>query len=198
MADTNDIFTKNQIKKFFSLVDALKKEGITFKFIHAANSAGLVGYPRQGFTMARPGLMLYGLYPHQSLRKKISLKPVMSVYARICFLKEIEKGQSVSYGRRFIAKKPMRLATVSIGYSNGYPRVLSNKSYVSIKGKRCSVVGTVTMDQIMVDVSKVKGVRLGDTVAVMNSQVTADELAQLAGTISYEITCNFGRKSIGA
>jgi len=197
VADTNKNFTKNQIKVISHIVSQAKKKISTIKYVHAANSMGFAGFSHKGFNLARTGLMLYGLYPSPKIKKKIKLKPVMSVTSRVCFVKNISKDRGISYGHTFVAPKTMRVATISIGYSNGYFRRFSNQTSVLIKGKRCPILGTVTMDQIMADVSRVKNARIGDEVCILGRQgkeeITADELAWLARTISYEITCQLGK-----
>ena len=197
-ADTDRNFTKKQLTCLYELVKTLDRCGRIVPYIHAANSMGLAGYPTHIVNLARPGLMLYGLYPHESLRKKIQLKPVMSVRSCVIFLKEIKRGRSISYGRTFFTKKDMLVATIPIGYTDGYFRVFSNQAFVLIDGARCPVVGRVTMDQIMVDVSHVEKVRLGSPVTILGSQknkiISADELAKYAGTINYEIVCSLGHR----
>ncbi|MCA9407360.1 MAG: alanine racemase [Candidatus Omnitrophica bacterium] len=197
-ADTNHAFTREQIQTFYNLILRLDKSGIVIPFIHAANSMGLAGYKTHVLNLVRPGLMLYGLYPQDKLKTKIHLKPVMSIKSRIIFLKNIEKGRSISYGRKFIARQSMKVATLPIGYSDGYSRLLSNKGDVLIKGQRCPILGAVTMDQIVVDVSKVPNLQLGMPVTILGregkEEVAADELARLAGTINYEIVCNLGNR----
>jgi alanine racemase len=167
-------------------------------FVHASNSMGIVVYSNKGFSMARAGLILYGMHPSLATRQRIFLKPVMSVKSRITFIKDVKKGQGISYGHRFVTPRMMKIATIAIGYSDGYLRVFSNKADVLIHGKRCPVLGTVTMDQIMVDVSRVQNVKVGDEVCVLGSQgkneISADELARIAGTINYEITCCLGNR----
>ena len=197
-ADTDRGFTQKQIGQLAGFVRRLKKDGLTVPYVHAANSMGLVGYPNKILNLARPGLMLYGLYPHVRLEKRIALRPAMSVHSRVIFLKRIEKGRSISYGRTFIAPRLMTVATLPIGYSDGYPRGLSGKADVLVGGRRCPVLGRVTMDQIVVDVTKVKNPRLGMPVVILGKQgrheVSADELAQIAHTISYEIVCSLGSR----
>jgi len=197
-ADTDRSFTKKQLQYLYDLVTRLDRSGLIVPFIHAANSMGLAGYQTHIVNLTRPGLMLYGLYPHQSLRRKILLKPVLNVRSRVIFLKTIKKGQSVSYGRTFFTKKDMLVATVPIGYNDGYFRTLSNQADVLIGGIRCPVIGCVTMDQIMIDVSRLKTVHLNDSVTILGVQkkenISADELAQYAGTISYEIICSLGNR----
>ena len=195
-ADTDRRFTREQIGYLYNLVTSLDRAGLIIPYIHAANSMGLAGYQTHILNLSRPGLILYGLYPHSGLRKNICLKPVLSVRSHVIFLKEIKKGRSISYGRTFFTKKDMLIATIPIGYNDGYFRALSNRASVLIGGVRCPVVGRVTMDQIMVDASHVKGVKLGSPVTVLGQQkgecVSADELAKHAGTINYEIVCSLG------
>lgn len=193
-ADTDRAFTRRQIQQFTALVEQLRKNGCRISYVHAANSMGLAGYKARIFNLARPGLMLYGLYPHPGLKKKIILRPAMSVHSRIIFLKRIEKGRSVSYGRTFTARESMTVATLPIGYSDGYLRGFSGTAFVLAGGRRCPVLGRVTMDQIVVDVSKVKNPRLGMPVVVLGKEIPADELARLAQTINYEIVCSLGSR----
>lgn len=197
-ADTDRAFTQKQIQQFSTLVGQLKRSGLNILYVHAANSMGLVGYNAQILNLARPGLMLYGLYPRPGLEKKVNLRPAMSVHSKIIFLKRIEKGRSISYGRTFIAPRPMTVATLPVGYSDGYLRGLSGKADVLVGGQRCPVLGRVTMDQIVVDVSKIKNPRLGMPAVILGkqgkSEVRAYELAQLAHTINYEIVCSLGSR----
>lgn len=198
VADTDVDFTNKQIAAMAALVEKLRHAIGPIPLVHAANSLGLSAYAQPGFNLVRTGLMLYGLYPSPAIWSKISLKPVMSIKARVCFVKHIFAGRKISYGHTFTAPINMRVATVSIGYSDGYLRIFSNKSFVIIRGVRCPVIGTVTMDQIMVDVTNVNGVKAGDEVCILGRQgkkeVSADELAQIAGTINYEITCHLGNR----
>ncbi|HQP09840.1 MAG TPA: alanine racemase [Candidatus Omnitrophota bacterium] len=197
-ADTERGFTRKQIVSLYDLVKKLDRAGLIIPFIHAANSMGLAGYKTHILNLARPGLMLYGLYPDPRLKKDFLLKPAMSVRSHVIFLKRIPKGRSVSYGRTFFTKRDMLIATVPIGYSDGYFRAFSNRAAVVINGARCPVIGRVTMDQIMVDVTPVPGVKLGTSVTVLGRQkrqtVSAEDLARWAGTINYEIVCSLGSR----
>ncbi len=198
VADVDQAFTKRQIEYLYALVTQLDQKGLIIPTIHAANSMGLAGYKTHILNLARPGLMLYGLYPKNSLKRKLHLKPALSVKSKVIFLKNIEKGRSISYGRTFIAKRRMRVATIPIGYNDGYLRCFSNKSFVLIQGQRCPVLGRVTMDQIVVDVSSLKDLRLAAEVVILGIQgketITADKLAQYAQTINYEIVCHLGNR----
>ena len=197
-ADSDREFTLGQIKKLYELVVKLDRQGLVIPFVHASNSMGLAGYKTDVLNLVRPGLMLYGLYPDVTAKKSIFLKPAMSVKSRIIFIKKLAKGRSVSYGRTFVAPKDMVVATIPIGYSDGYLRGLSNKSAVLVSGVRCPVIGRVTMDQIVIDVSKVSQVKLGMEVTILgkekNQTISADDLALLTQTINYEIVCQLGNR----
>lgn len=196
VADTDKNYTKNQIDQLYDLVKKLDNEAVIIPYVHAANSMGLVGYKSHILNLSRPGLMLYGLYPANFLKKRIKLDPAMSVKAKVIFVKKVIKGRGISYGHTFVAESDMMVATLPIGYSNGYMRCLSNKSHVLIQGKRCPVIGNVTMDQIMIDVSRLKNVKIGSEAVILGGQqkemITADELARHANTINYEIVCSLG------
>ncbi|HBG61384.1 MAG: alanine racemase [Omnitrophica WOR_2 bacterium GWF2_38_59] len=199
-ADTDQKFTKDQIECLYDLVVRLDKGGLIIPYIHAANSMGLAGYKTHVLNLVRPGLMLYGLFPDNSFKDKIDLKPAMSIRSQVIFLKDIEKGRSISYGRTFFSKSDMTVAVIPIGYNDGYFRLFSNQASVLIGGKRCKVIGRVTMDQIIVDVSSVKGPKIGMPVVILGKQgeetITAEELAEYAKTINYEIVCNLGNRLV--
>lgn len=198
VADTDRAFTKKQVESLYQLVLSLDKKGYVIPYIHAANSMGLAGYQTKVLNVARPGLMLYGLYPSVALKKKLKLKPALSVYSKVIFLKDIAAGRGISYGHTFIAKKKMKIAVIPIGYNDGYMRSMSNKAFVLIAGRRCRVVGNITMNQIMVDVSHIKNVLIGDKVTLLGAQgqaqVSADDLAKWAGSIHYEMVCSLGNR----
>jgi len=194
-ADLNRKFTDYQINLFNKLVSDLRKEGIVIPLVHAANSIGLIDYQHSHFTMVRPGLVIYGLYPRSSL--KIKLKPVLSLKTRVVFVKRVGKGTSISYGCTYITKRPGNIITLPIGYGDGYPRNLSNLAPLLIRGRRFRIAGRVCMDQIMADVGNFKP-KIGEEVVLIGTQgsqkVTAEELAGLSGTISYEIVCGLGSR----
>jgi alanine racemase len=189
-ADSDHEFTNYQIDIFNQLIRDLKGKGIHFPLLHAANSMGIIGYPESHFNLVRPGLMLYGIYPKAGLA--IKLKPVLSLRSRITYLKRLPPGQGISYGRSYITKKETNVAVLPIGYGDGYPRNLSNRADVLIKGKRFRISGAVCMDQIIVDLGDCK-IRLGDEVVLIGRQgsagISVEELAKLSGTIPYEIVC---------
>lgn len=198
LADTDRKFTERQSEVFSNAVADLIKEGVPFKYLHAANSMGLAGYKNRYFNLVRPGVMLYGLYPHDSLCGKVNLKPVMTVKTRVLLVKTIHRGRGISYGHQARVSKDTPVAVLAIGYSDGYSRALSNKAEVLLNGKRCRILGRVTMDQIIVDISRAGRVKTGDVAVLIGRQkdgvITAEEVACWAGTINYEVTCNLGNR----
>lgn len=192
--EENPDFTNEQIYIFRQLTENLDREGINIPLRHVANSMAVIGFGKSHLNLVRPGLVIYGLYPRKGLKGRVDFQPVMSVKTRIVFLKDVPAGRHISYGRTFIAAKPTRIATLPIGYGDGYPRILSNKASVLVSGIRAPVVGTVCMDQMMVDVGHIQGVKVGDEAVVLGRQgedeVSAEELAELAGTIPYEVVCS--------
>jgi len=195
VADRDRDFTLHQIDLFNRLIAALNKEGVSITFKHAANSIGIIGFKESHFNMVRPGLAIYGLYPKADL--DIKLKPVLSLKTKIVYFKRVPKGFGVSYGHDYITKKNTTIAVLPIGYGDGYPRNLSNKAPVLIGGKRFKISGRVCMDQVMVDVGDFP-VKICDEVVLIGKQgknkITAEELAVLSGTISYEIACGLGSR----
>jgi alanine racemase len=194
-ADINRDFTAHQIELFGRLVKRLDKAGMHIPLVHAANSMGMLDYKDGHFNMVRPGLVIYGLYPREDLKTK--LKPVLSLKTKVVYVKKVGAGCGISYGHAYITKKPATIATLPIGYGDGFPRNLSNLAPVLIKGKRFRVCGRVCMDQIMVDVGETP-VRTGDEAILIGSQaknkITAEELAELSATIPYEIVCGLGSR----
>ncbi|MEI7998779.1 MAG: alanine racemase [Candidatus Omnitrophota bacterium] len=202
LADSDHDFTFAQMRRFRDIVFVLENHFITFTYVHAGNSMGLGHYKSELFNLARPGLMLYGLYPSTELKSKIHLKPVMSVKSKIIFVKTIKKGHGISYGHTFKATEDTTIVVLPIGYSNGYLRALSNQAFVLIHGVRCPVVGRVTMDQTIVDVSALALSAhlpiIGEEAVIIGHQkdqtITCDEVAAWAGTISYKIVCSLGSR----
>lgn len=196
-AEEDPDFTQKQIDIFSSLIKRLEASGIEIPLRHAANSMGVIDYPKALFNLIRPGLMIYGLYPKQ--QPSIKLRPLLSLKTKIIHLHTVGKGEGVSYGHTYVAEGKTKLATLSIGYGDGYPRCLSNKSFCLISGKRAKLVGNICMDQMMADVTDVKGVKVGQEAVMIGSQgkeaVTVEELAGLAGTIPYEIVCGLGTRT---
>ena len=189
-------YTKMQIANYNAFFEKLNAAGFNPKKI-CANSASIMVYPEIHFDACRPGIILYGLAPSGYLKGKVlDLKPVMTVKAEIVNLKTVPAGTSVSYGRKFTStEKETKIATIGLGYADGYSRLNSGKISVLVGGIKCPVVGNICMDQCMVDVSAVPDVKLGDEVVVLGKQgdqeISADDLAAINGTINYEITCCF-------
>ena len=189
-------YTGMQIKNYKAFIEKVNAAGFKPKMI-CANSASIMVYPEIHFDACRPGIILYGLAPSGYLKGKVlDLKPVMSVKAEIVNLKTVPEGTSVSYGRKFTSsEKETKIATIGLGYADGYSRLNSGKISVLCGGIKCPVVGNICMDQCMVDVSAVPDVKLGDEIVVMGKQgdqeISADDLAAINGTINYEITCCF-------
>ena len=194
-ADLNKEFTFYQIDLFDRLIKRLNKNGVNIPLVHAANSMGLLDYKNSHFNMVRPGLIIYGLYPKGNL--KIKLKPVLSLKTRIVFIKNVSRGIGISYGHDYVTQKATRIATLPIGYGDGYPRNLSNKAEVLIGGKRFRMCGKICMDQIMIDLKGAES-KVGDEVVLIGVQgkekITAEELALKSGTIPYEIVCGLGSR----
>lgn len=193
-ADPDDVkYTEAQIEKLLTLKDGLAKRGVTFAETHFLNSAGAAYHPDPRGSLARFGIMQFGLSPNAELELPVRLKPVMQLKAAVSQVKTVEAGADVSYGRTFTTQRETRVAVVTIGYADGYPRLLSGKAEVLIKGRRAKILGRVCMDQMMIDVTDIEGVSEGDVVTLFGSDgdesITADQLAQKIGTIGYEIVC---------
>ena len=166
---------------------------------HCSNSAGILTLPQANLSLVRAGITLYGLSPSGEVTKDmLSLRPVLSLKSRLVYVKEIEAGTPVSYGGTFVAKERMRIATVPVGYGDGYPRSLSGKGSVLIRGKRASILGRICMDQFMVDVSAIPGVTEGDEVTLIGAdgreEITMEELGALSGRFNYELACDLGKR----
>lgn len=181
-----------QLALFTQTIDALKAAGYEFPLIHAANSAAIMTMPESHFNMVRPGIVTYGLYPSDVVDRNIfDLKPAMTVKASLVSVKEAPCGTTVSYGHTHVCDNDTRIGVVPIGYADGYDRLLSSKGIMLVHGKRVPVVGRVCMDQTMIDLGEVAGADCGDEVVILGTQgessITADETAQMLGTINYEI-----------
>ncbi len=199
-ADSFDkTYSHGQEAKFNKFYEALVAAGIDVPFRTLANSASVMELPSVYFDACRPGIILYGCYPSDEVDiNELSIKPVMSVKANIVHLKDVPADFSVGYGRRFVSKRPSRIATIALGYADGYPRPYSQNAKVIINGTVAPIAGNICMDQCMIDVTDVPDVKLGDEVIVMGSDgvhsITADYIAKATGTINYEICCAFGQR----
>ncbi|MGN1411730.1 MAG: alanine racemase [Oscillospiraceae bacterium] len=192
-------FTEYQMKNLDTIVKELKKSGYDCGLVHAQNSAGLTNLRKEQYGAVRAGIILYGLNPSDDVRKDITYKPIMSLKSVVSLVKYISTGDTVGYGRTFKADKPLKIATVTAGYADGYSRLLSNKGQVLVHGTRCNIIGNVCMDQFMIDVSNVDNVQSGDIVTLVgkdgNEEITLDELANIIGTINYELACNINLRA---
>lgn len=191
-AAENPKFTQKQIALFTKFVSELRAQKIAVPYIHCANSAALLQYPETHFSMVRPGISLYGVDPAAG-KSKIHLKPVMTWKSRIVFLKEVPADTPISYAGTYRTKRRSKIATAAFGYADGYRRNLSNKAQVLVRGHRAPVVGRVTMDMTMLDVTELPHVRVGDEVVLVGSQgadaISIQELASWAETSAYEMFC---------
>jgi len=191
IAARDKFFTQYQLNSFENLLKKLRTHYIDIPLRHAANSIATVDWKKSHLNLIRPGLIVYGIYPKRNFARLIKLKPAFSLKTRIAFLKDTPPGRSISYGRTYITQVPTKIATLPIGYADGYGRILSNKAKVLIKGKSTNIVGKVTMDQSMVDVGHIKDVKVGDEAVLIGKQksqeIRIEKLARLAGTIPYEI-----------
>lgn len=199
-ADSADkTFSRQQEQCFNEFYDKLIAAGIEIPMRTFANSASVMELPSVYFDAVRPGIILYGCYPSDEVDKSsLSLKPVMSVKATISHLKDVPAGFSVSYGREFISKRPSKIATIALGYADGYPRPYAPKGEVIVNGVKAPLAGNICMDQCMIDVTDVPDVKVGDEVIIMGSDgkntILADDIAKATGTINYEIICAFGQR----
>lgn len=191
-------YTKAQTDKFFQVYDELCVRGFRPSQAHCLNSAGGIYRKEPRSTLARLGIILYGLMPSTTNPLPFRLFPVMDLKAAVSQVKTVEPGVCVSYGRTYITEKTTVLATITCGYADGYPRALSGKGYVIIHGKRAPITGRVCMDQFMCDVTEIENVRPGDTATLIgtdgNETITADDIADLTGTIGYEIVCQISAR----
>lgn len=191
--------SERQLHKFNSFVDMLKDEGIAFQYVHCANSAAVIDMPDTYKDMVRLGIAMYGMYPSTEVdMERVQLKPALKLMSHVTYVKEVPEGEEVSYGGTFVTKRPSVIATVAVGYGDGYPRALSSKGYVLINGKKAPIIGRVCMDQMMVDVTDIEGVGRDSLVTLIgrdgDEEITVEEIAALAGTFNYEFVCNLNKR----
>ena len=197
--DDDDIaYTAAQTERFFDVCGRVRSQGISLRHTHCLNSAGGAYRFDSRSTLVRFGIMLYGLKPDRSLVLPVKLTPVMDLKAAVSYVKPVKAGSFISYGRTYRADKDIIAATIPIGYADGYSRSLSGKGYVLINGRKAPIIGRICMDQLMADVTDIKGVREGTEVTLMGTEgsetITADDLAGLCGTIGYEIICGISKR----
>jgi alanine racemase len=197
-SEIRDDYGLQQVASFREARSTLASAGVTTAVAHMANSGAMIQYPEAHFDMVRVGISLYGSYPARALAEKLHLKQVMKFVTKIALIREFPPGQALSYGRTYTTGKTTRIAYIPVGYADGYPRSLSNKGFVLIKDIKCSIVGKVCMDWSLVDITDIDGVDVGEEVILLgrgNTQtITADEFAEHAGTIPYEILCKISTR----
>lgn len=199
-ADERDkTFAREQFSLFLSMMEKLKKRGLTFPIRHAANSASIMELPETALDAVRAGITLYGILPSDEVAPKaLSMKPVMSLTSHVSHVKTLTEGRQISYGGTYTVKKETVVATVPVGYGDGYPRSLSNCGYVLIRGQKAKILGRVCMDQFMVDVTEIPGVTVGDAVRLLGTQgeetISIEELGALSERFPYELACDIGKR----
>jgi alanine racemase len=198
--DLDKAYTHLQIKKYNEFNEKLIDLGVDIPLKHVSNSAGIIDLPIAHYNAVRPGIILYGCYPSEEVMKeKINVKPVMSLKANIIHVKTLGEGEYVSYGRTFRTEKETVIATLPLGYADGYTRLLFGKAKVIVNGKYAPVVGRICMDQCMIDVTHIDGVKIGDEVILIgkdeyNNVITAEDIAKQVGTINYEVVCAVSKR----
>ncbi|MGF0034509.1 alanine racemase [Bariatricus sp. SGI.154] len=199
-ADEEDkAFTNYQLNQYLWMKKELKDRGVTFSYYHCSNSAGIIDVKDAHLDLVRAGIATYGLYPSEEVKKdNVPLRPAMELISHVAHVKWVEEGTPVSYGGTYVTDKKTRIATVPIGYGDGYPRSLSNKGYVLIHGKRANVIGRVCMDQMMVDVTDIDDVKFGDKVTLVGTDgdenLPVEVLSELSGRFNYEFVCALGKR----
>ncbi len=197
-SDPNAEFTNAQYRRFMAGVEAIRARGVALDFVHCCNSAGTMLHADKHLDGMRAGIILYGLPPNPGLEFMDQFYPVMALKSVVSFVKTLAPGECVSYGRTYTAQESVRVATVPIGYADGYPRIVSNKGQALLHGQRVPIIGRVCMDQLMLDISKLENVQEGDTVTLFGkdgeAQLPVEELSALAGTINYETVCDVARR----
>ena len=194
--EDRDDYTRLQFNRFMGVCNALEKRGVKIPIKHICNSAGIMMYPEYHLDMVRPGVIMYGMYPSNFVDKtRLDLKYVMSLKSVITYVKDIEPGRGVSYGVEYIADGVARIATVPVGYADGYLRMLAGKAKIAVNGKLFPIAGRICMDQCMIDVTSVNNIKRGDEALIFgDGAVTVDDVAGWIGTINYEVTCMISRR----
>lgn len=197
--ETDKTYTKKQLERYRWMIRRLKEEGICPKYRHCSNSAGIIDMPEANMDLVRAGIALYGLYPSEEVDKEaVSLRPAMTLLSHIVHTKWIGKGTAVSYGGSFVADRRTKVATIPVGYADGYPRSLSDKGYVLIRGKRAPLIGRVCMDQFMVDITEIEDAAFMDEVTLIGTDggetIAVEDLSALSGRFNYEFLCNLDKR----
>lgn len=189
-------YTLLQYERFMDVCDKLEDKGLHIPIKHICNSAGIMMYPEMHLDMVRPGVILYGMYPSDEVDKsRLNLIPAMTLKSTVTHVKEVEEGRGVSYGKEFITSKKMKIATVPIGYADGYLRKLAHEGKMIVNGEKVAIIGRICMDQCMIDVTNVHTIDKGDEVTIFGREgVTIDDLAAWLETINYEVSCVIGKR----
>lgn len=190
---------QQQLEKYLYFAELLNKKNLQIPLKHCSNSAGIIDLPQANMNLVRAGISIYGMYPSDEVDKQaVSLKPVMGLKSYITFVKTLEPGQPVSYGGTFVTEAPTKVATIPVGYGDGYPRNLSGKGYVLIHGQKAPILGRVCMDQFMVDVTGIPGVDVDTEVTLIGKdgqeQILVEDLSALCGRFHYELVCDIGKR----
>ncbi len=192
--EVDKTFARRQVETFDGVVRAIEASGVKIPKKHLANSAAILDLPEAYYDLVRPGIMIYGLYPSPEVSHSIELKPAMTFMTKVMFVKKVPSGSSISYGRTFTTEKETLVATLPVGYADGYSRLLSGRGEVLIKGCRAPLIGRICMDMCMIDVSEIENVQPGDEVILFGGGLPADEVAERLGTINYEVVCAVGKR----
>lgn len=192
----DESYTRLQFNRFMNVVNALEDRGVHIPIKHICNSAGIMMYPEMHLDMVRPGVILYGLYPSDEVDKsRLDLIPAMTLKSKITYVKEVEAGRGVSYGKVYITDKPTKIATVPIGYADGYLRKIAENGEMIVNGVKVPIIGRICMDQCMIDVTDVHNIERGDEVIIFGREgITMDDVASWLDTINYEVSCVIGKR----
>ena len=197
--ETDKTFTKKQLERYLWMKEKLEERKVTFPYYHCSNSAGIIDVKEANMDLVRAGISTYGLYPSNEVEKKnVPLKPALQLISHVAHVKWVESGTPVSYGCTYVTRRKTRIATIPVGYGDGYPRSLSNKGYVLIRGKKAPILGRVCMDQFMVDVTDIDAVTFQDRVTLVGTDggedLPVEVLSDLSGRFNYEFVCDLGKR----
>nr|WP_295286902.1 alanine racemase [uncultured Blautia sp.] len=197
--ETDKSPAEDQLKRYLAFVELLEKAGVQIPLKHCSNSAGIIRMPEANLNMVRAGITIYGIYPSAEVERDIvKLLPAMELKSHVAFVKDLPAGTAISYGGTFASETDLRVATIPVGYADGYPRALSNKGWVLIHGQKAPILGRICMDQFMVDVTHIADVKHGDEVTLIGKDgdecIHIDELGDLSGRFSYEFACDISKR----
>ncbi len=197
-SDSDVDFTTDQIRLFTGIVSALRTAGVTFRYLHCANSAAILNFPSSDFNLVRPGLLVYGHAPSIVLKDRLDVVPAMSFKARLVLVRDMPAGASISYGRTYVAPKQLKMGVVPVGYGHGLSHRLSNRGQFLFRGHRSSIIGRVTMDMTMLDLSEFPDAKVGEEVVIFGRQqgaeIAVDEIARWDETLNYEVLCRISKR----